>query len=397
MRGSVDIASFEWLVEGAYPGFSSPGLPPELRAGYVTRLGARISNAPYCWPELYVTYDPRRPNDASGRYFGPGHENLHKVMAFDCFANRGLLDHAYWYQHKRSPGTDESAGFVNAFIEGLPSALSRREYAADIGLVFNPWCDVAESTVAGMRHEAFLEAYSGWADFLTLEHDQWRVVLAGELCEMDLDSLAVLLLPSVTVLNDAQMAAIRAYASSGGRVVATGGTGTRGGPEGYFARRDEPLEGIARVRRTRAQPGRLFRRQGRASELRAQMSRLLKFEDVTWSVETQGPETVGVNLSVILDPPKDPVFTLDLNNYDVDRDTDRLSPAPAIPVTLRPPDGLRFDPSAAPRYVMANAGAPFIEKALPAEGYSVSEGGRRATLELPPFDYYMMVIWSGVS
>ena len=30
MRGAIDVATFEWLVDGAYPGFSDPGLPPEL-------------------------------------------------------------------------------------------------------------------------------------------------------------------------------------------------------------------------------------------------------------------------------------------------------------------------------------------------------------------------------
>jgi cyclophilin family peptidyl-prolyl cis-trans isomerase len=71
------------------------GLPPKGRVGYVTRLGAALSDSPFCWPSIYVSQDKS----------GAGHENLHKVLAFDCLANRGLLDFGHWYLDGYSPGT----------------------------------------------------------------------------------------------------------------------------------------------------------------------------------------------------------------------------------------------------------------------------------------------------
>ena len=75
------------------------GLPPDGRAGYVTRLGAAISDAPCCWPSIYVDKD----------HAGAGHENLHQVMAMDCLVNRGLLDFGHAYLDGYSPGTPRIA------------------------------------------------------------------------------------------------------------------------------------------------------------------------------------------------------------------------------------------------------------------------------------------------
>ena len=57
MKGTCDIAHFEWSTVHGWWGLRPMGLPPKGRAGYVTRLGAAISDAPFCWPSLYVSQD----------------------------------------------------------------------------------------------------------------------------------------------------------------------------------------------------------------------------------------------------------------------------------------------------------------------------------------------------
>ena len=110
LRGACDIAHFEWSTVHGWWGLRPMGLPPAGRVGYITRLGAAMSDAPFCWPSIYVAKDQA----------GAGHEQLHKVLAFDCLANRGLLDYGHAYLDGYSPGTPQSAGFVNRFVRATP-------------------------------------------------------------------------------------------------------------------------------------------------------------------------------------------------------------------------------------------------------------------------------------
>ena len=109
-KGLFDIDNFEWDSAPAYPEFSEMGLPPNGRsAAYLTRLGANISKTPYCWINLYV-----QTNDANKA-------ELHKVMACDTLANRGILDYAFEYLGKTFAGTDDSALFINNWVESMAS------------------------------------------------------------------------------------------------------------------------------------------------------------------------------------------------------------------------------------------------------------------------------------
>ena len=118
------------------------GLPPKGRVGYVTRLGAALSDPPFCWPSIYVSQDKS----------GAGHENLHKVLAFDCLANRGLLDFGHWYLDGYSPGTPQSAGFVNRFVRAHAPRLSHRRYLADVAVVHSAWSEIASMNVFNPDH-----------------------------------------------------------------------------------------------------------------------------------------------------------------------------------------------------------------------------------------------------
>ena len=228
LKGACDIAHFEWSTVHGHWGLRPMGLPPKGRVGYVTRLGAALSDAPFCWPSIYVSQDKS----------GAGHENLHKVLAFDCLANRGLLDFGHWYLDGYSPGTPQSAGFVNRFIRAHAPRLSHRRYLADVAVVHSAWSEIASMNVFNPIMDKFVDEYCGWCDFLGDTHRQWDVVLQPELTAKNLARYPVVVLPSVMTLADADISELRRYVEGGGRLVATGETGTRYGPERYLAPRE---------------------------------------------------------------------------------------------------------------------------------------------------------------
>jgi hypothetical protein len=229
MRGACDIAHFEWSSVHGWWGLRPMGLPPTGRVGYVTRLGAAMSDAPYCWPSIYVTKDQA----------GAGHEQLHKVLAFDCLANRGLLDFGHGYLDGYSPGTPQSAGFVNRFVRAHASRLHPRRYLADVAVVHSAWSEIASCTVFNPVMDKFVDEYCGWCQYLGDTHRQWTVVLQQDLTAENLAAYPVVVLPSVMTLTDPQLGELRRYVEGGGRLVATGLTGTRYGPDRHLAPRGE--------------------------------------------------------------------------------------------------------------------------------------------------------------
>jgi len=317
MKGACDIAHFEWSTVHSWWGMRPMGLPPKGRVGYVTRLGAAISDAPFCWPSIYVSKDKS----------GPGHENLHKVIAFDCLANRGLLDFGHWYRDGYSPGTPESAGFINRFIRANASRLSHRRYLADVAVVHSAWSEIASCTVFNPVMDQFVDEYCGWCQFLGDTHRQWDIVLEQDLTAANLARYPVVVLPSVLTLTDAQIRELRRYR---GRLIVTGKTGTRYGPERHLFPREKPFT-IDGARVVTNKPGAAYWRKAEGAK---QMAELLDFEP---RLTTDAPATVGFNLNVCTDSS----LTLDLNNCDLDVETDTLRPAPAITTTIRLPDNWR--------------------------------------------------------
>jgi hypothetical protein len=326
MKGACDIAHFEWSTVHGHWGMRPMGLPPKGRVGYVTRLGAAISDAPFCWPSIYVSKDKS----------GPGHENLHKALAFDCLANRGLLDFGQWYLDGYSPGTPQSAGFVNRFIRAHAPRLSRRRYLADIAVVHSAWSEIVSMNVFNPVMEKFADEYSGWCDFLGDTHCQWDVVLQQDLTAKNLALYPIVVLPSVMTLTDGQRDELCRYIASGGRVVATGQTGTRYGPERYLALRKESFS-LPGARIVADKPGVTYWRKDRDAAAAQRMAELLDWPDFKPRLETDAPATVGVNLNLGADKAV-PLLTLDLNNCDLAVETDTLRPAPAVTTTIRLPD-----------------------------------------------------------
>lgn len=327
LRGACDIAHFEWRTVGNLGPFRGTGLPPQGRVAYIVRLGAAISTAGYCWPSLYV------PKDLAG----PGHEHLHQVLALDCLANGGLLDFGHHYLDGYSPGTAESAAVVNRFVTANVERISGRRHVADVGLVYCPWSALASVTVARALPELQFDEYAGWATFLAQQRRAWDVVLSTELSPERLRGLPVLVLPSVCVLSDKQLDVLERYVREGGRLVATGRSGSRWGPERFLALR--PAGVLAsrlagpHTRVVASMPGRSFWSHEDEPSASAEMGRLLAFDGFASRLTTNAPASVGVTLTQAAGGK--PLWMLDLTNYDLDVAADHLTAAPACQVSVR--------------------------------------------------------------
>ena len=325
IKGSCDIAHFEWSTFKDTWGMRPMGLPPEARMGYVVRLGTAISDAPFSWPRIYVSREKS----------GHGHENLHKVLAFDAFANHGLLDFGYWYLDGYSPGTPESAGFINRFISANASRLRNCRFAADIGLVHSAWSEIASMNLINPMMDQFVDEYIGWAQFLEDTHQQWDVVLQQDLTLENLARYKIVILPSVLVLTDNQINELRRYVSSGGQLIITGQTGTRYGPERFLFPREGKFV-LKGARFTSDKPGVVYWRESRNVNAAKQMAKLLSWPGFHPRLTTSAPTTVGVNLNFC----ENSLLALVINNRDINVENDKIHTAPDFNTTMRLPNRL---------------------------------------------------------
>jgi len=382
MKGANDVDHFEWSTVHGWWGMKPMGLPPKGRLGYVARLGAAISDAPFCWPSVYVEKSKS----------GKGHENLHKALAFDGLANRGLVEYGNWFLDGYSPGTAESAGFINRFIQANAPCLSRRDYLADIAIVHSAWSEIASCTVSNPELDMFADEYAGWCQFLGDTHRQWDVVLQQDLTAANLARFPIVVLPSVMVLTDAQVAELRRYVDSGGHLVATGLSGTREGPEGHLAiRSGNALDTLSKhpdAHVVTAKPGVAYWRQDAGKEAAGQMTSLLDWPSLHPRLETDAPVTTGVNLNVGTDK-GERLLTLDMNNCDIDAESDTLRPAPACETRIRLPDEWRG------RHLTISYSTPEMKDGeapieLAADKFSVDASGV-LSVGTPAFSTYLLL------
>ena len=381
-RGFCDVPCFEWLAEGTYSTLPELGLPPKARSAYVVRLARTYSGTSYCWFSLYV---PKRLS-------GPKHVNLHKVQAFECFSNGGIMDYGQWYLDRYSPGTDESAGYINRFIDKVAPRASGRDFAADIGLVYCSWTLVA--TIDGLRPvpELFLNEYKGWTDYLCNARLQWNVVLSQDLAAGGLERFKVIVLPSILSITDQQVDALQRYVERGGRIVVTGHSGTRYGPDQFLtSRRTNALAQLAhhpRVHWTSGEPGAEYFTGKDQTAAGKSMADLLVFDGFEQILTTDAPKMAEVSL---WRPTKTPGFILDLVNNNIDVESDRITAAPACKVTLKPGSKSRAFKVSRVQLITADADGISEIADLPADAWQFSAKTGELVLRVPSFTYYAMV------
>lgn len=378
LAGKVDVAHFEWQTERDYLPTRRPlGLPPAARSGYATRLAAAVSNEHYGIVSLYVRSGLR----------GPAHENLYLAEAFEALPNRCLLDYGHAYLDMYSPGTPRTAGIYNRFIAQHRRELSRRDFMADLGIVFDQWADVSSLTAAQMDVNDFFNEYGGWCDFCADTHRQWRIVPSVTLTDDSIRRLPLVVLPSAVTLTDANFAVLKTYLARGGHVLATGLTGVRQGPEGYLMRRSRnPLEALRSYpgfRWVTDQPAARYWL-GKDPAAAQRMTRLATFPGLEPVVTTDADIPVGVTLSRSL-PSEPDELSLDLNNDQFDVASDRFTPTQSCQIAIRLPDDFR------PPFQIRVSEPEKATRELPGTFVAFNAQERRLTLKVPSFEYYQLI------
>ena len=277
-----------------------------------------------------------------------------------------------------SPGTPETAGLFNRFLDEHREALSRRDFVADIGIVYDQWAEIASSTATQLDVNDFFNEYAGWCDYMQDTHRQWNVVLSCDLEFEKIKNLPMLILPSALSLTDANFQALEKYLKSGGRVLATGNTGLRFGPDGHLMKRPEnPLKRLEsytsfqRVTAQSAAPYWLWKKNGE------KLARLLTELDPV--VETDAEIHVGVNLSRSL-PGELKSLSLDLNNNNFDPETDTFTATKPFNVSIRLPADFR------PPFEVSVS-----ELGKDTRPMKFTRKGDRLSITLEPFEIYRLI------
>lgn len=396
-RDCVDMANFEWPNFKTYGAFPEPfGDYPRARLGLGPRMAAKIGVTGHAMVDPYV-----KPEHSGwdGNGFTRRHgESLHKVIAFDLLANRGIPAFALTWDGAYSPGSIHSAAQIHAFINATAPVLSRREFIADIGLAASSWSTIAAQTpFGGWNHEVskrHLAEFVGWAQHLMAARDfpQWDVLPFDDAQAADLSRFKLVILPSVLVITADHLVALEAYLAQGGRLLITGETGAFTGPQALLLPRTQDLvAGLvqrfpSQVTVTRSKPGLDYHLDRRADAAPRSLLRQAGAHPPVLEAEW-APEAIGLCLSESRATPGE--LTIDLVNYNHDLDTDRLTPVAAADfiVQLRTPKLAAAPQVEAIRY---DETAPRNTRREPLPPSAIAFRNGTLSLRVPPFGHYQI-------
>jgi hypothetical protein len=378
INGDIDVCHFEWQAIREYEPSRRPmGLPPKARSGYITRLATAISNENYSAVSLYVPHDLR----------GEKHKNLYLAQGFEAMGNRAVIDYGHQYLDMYSPGTAETAGIFNRFLEKHRKELSGRDFVADIGIVYDQWAEIASSTACQLDVNDFFNEYAGWCDYFADTHRQWKVVLSSKLQYNNIKDLPMIVLPSTLSLPDESYNALETYLRNGGIVIATGHTGLRYGPEGYLMKR--PVNPLMKLRKYKAfhqvkqQYAADYWLTKDAKSLAA-MNKLLKDSKLKPTLETDAEIHVGVTLSRSL-PGQAKALSVDLNNNNFDLETDKFTATKQFNVSVYMPND--FNPPF--KIVVSEPQKKDVE--LNRENIAYDKPTRKLDIKINSFEIYRLL------
>jgi hypothetical protein len=382
-KGLVDIPCFEWATYKTYTLYKKPmGTPPEGRIGWASRVAAKLGNAGYAVPSTYVRKNMQ----------GPNFTEMHKVMQFDCLANRAVYDFGHWFLDGYSPGTPESAGFGNAFLKAARKDLTGRQYIADIALVWSAWSQMAAGVPGGhgipQVQKMYMEEYVGWGDYLAHSHHQWDVLLEQDLVPDAMRRFKVIILPSCISLSGTQIKNLQQFADAGGKIIMTGETGAYFGPKGFLMprRNKAVLRKLANHKHCISvsdRPGAAYREEGKEVQSKASIEDLLSRCAFRPALTTVAPAHAGISLNC----QQNGARAIDIVNYNVNIEENRITPLPKFSLTLSS-DVFRRRPSSVwIRNAGENGNKP---RALDRSAWKVRNDA--VVITVPAVTYYAMII-----
>jgi hypothetical protein len=335
---------------GWHMGTGSRGIlmPPQGKMAVLYRAALEHQKGPFsaAWyylDERYAKYQ-RKPG-------------IGKALAAEAFANATFL--LCDPENKRVAGTLESHAWWNQFVRENEPHFGRREAMADVGVLFSPDNQLALLAPGGfpdMDRQPHVFGHHGWATALIDGHLPYRTLTDWKLTEKHLAPLRAFIVPDAECLEEEAARALEAWVRRGGRLIVTGPSGGREGPDGHFRRRSasalasrlgidlrqkngatvERAVGKGRALWTPAPLGMDYYLQTeKRASLRAGMLRMVGASAL---VEARLPETVGIFLWRAADGR---ALFADLVNYDLDADADRVRPAASLTFQVRLPRGWR--------------------------------------------------------
>jgi hypothetical protein len=340
VRGELDMVSTESSAGHALDaGSRGLMLPPLGRHAVRYRLAAvhARSNTVNVWPYLEGKYDKYGRNP-----------NLTRVMAYEMLA-ANALPMAY-PSLPRVLGDPQTYADFFAFVGEARRHFGQRRPIARTGLYYS-----SSSLLAFMAPGGFIDfdarphqfGYYGWATALHDLHEPYVPVPEWQLNAETLAGLDLLIVPNASVMDESADAILKPWLEAGGRMLITGESGIRDGESGNFARHNRgPLQAqlaSAHVVAVDGNPGMDYylKHEERATRLPALADQL---------INARGPEAIpmltagGIPATTGITPhynPETKALFIDINNLNIDLDTDTVTPAEAITFEITLPEPLR--------------------------------------------------------
>ena len=308
----------------------------------------------YMLPPLgsYVPVYKRAREQARGRlgifwiYVAPelaGHPGIADVLQYQALANHILPEPFTGVARSQTAGNDATTAAFNAFVGSARATFGKRTGVEEIGVYYSSSSELAHLTPngwpdrSGPKHSL---SFLGWGTALSWLHDQWRVLPEWKLTPETLSGLKVLIIPNSEVFDPSDVPVLKNWAARGGKVVITGTSGVRAGEGGNFhLLGTSSFTGLVDALYIRDDPAIAF------TDANADRpDRLQSFAAVLNSVGFSGmvkavdaPYTVGITL---YDDSRSLRRFIDVNNTDIDVETDTIHPAPPIHLEVTLPSWL---------------------------------------------------------
>jgi len=362
-------------------------MPPPLgKMAVVYRAALEHQKGPYAAMWYYV------PENFSNK------PEIGRVLLAEAFANSTFLKYG---QHRVNVGTPEVQRAWNDFVHNAEPEFGRRYAMADVGILFSPDNQLSlilpGSIAPDFNRQEHFFGHWGFATAMVDAHIPYRPVTDWNLSAEELEGLRTFVIPAAECIADEAVPMLEEWVRAGGRLVITGPFGMRRGAKGHFAKRSSSVletlvgQGVDEAATTRTEGsqdrewieteaavdvGRQETTRRPVDSTRTQVgdirihTRKLGSGTVVWSPDEAGveyylnemerPDRLGgvvelVGASGILDAERLPstvgafcwrnkrgkTMFVDLVNYDIDTDADKVTPAKSLTFRMRLPQGAK--------------------------------------------------------
>lgn len=356
VRGNLDMVSTE-LGWNHGSTFGAKGLMPPPDSAYVAvyRLAREHAKSRFVNVWMYV---PKQ-------YFN--RENLGHVLHYQGLANHALPKAQLTFRHYGlTAGTPEGIAEYFGFVERIePVFRDRVPIPGKVALLYassSQLFDMAPLGSYNMMDMAHSFSFYGWGTALVKRQIPWTAVPEWKINLDNLKRFDVLIVPNVDVIGDAELQTLQSWVQQGGRLIITGKFAIRGGEEENFdlrTKNDIPLMiasekaalsekaiplGKGFVVMERKDPGyKYYVEDKRRSEIQIGIGHLLDRIKKTGKilpdyVTVPAGFPYGVDITLHEDGKR---FFVDLNNTQIDLETDVVTPSGKLRFSVLLPEFLK--------------------------------------------------------